>query len=183
MWRRALRYFLTFGIKKWIYLHSRLSAWLQQRSTELTSIVGGVYTVITTVMFTADGQWAKLQRRGEKKRENWSLWWVLNWVRVDVNLNTYTQPLRVLFLAKISLWQVYNKVIWLSTNDPAAKQALLMVNTPLLIQIDLKWLRHKCSQTRISFKVWFAFSLVRWLPCPGCNDNYQMKPLLTWVNL
>ena len=31
-------YFWTFGIKKWIYLHSCLSTWLQQRSTKLTCI-------------------------------------------------------------------------------------------------------------------------------------------------
>lgn len=63
-------------------LHSCLSRCLQQQSED-----------VTCYMLTADWNWRGnyniTERRGEKKRENQSFWWVLSEVRVDLNLNTH----------------------------------------------------------------------------------------------
>ena len=46
-------YFETFGIKKWIYLHSCLLTCLQQWSEEVTSVVGCLCSALTA----ADRSW------------------------------------------------------------------------------------------------------------------------------
>ena len=95
---------LTSGIKKWIYLHSCLSAWLQQWSAELTSL----FVRLCSVTLTADWSWRgnsvhvmDVMRGGGT--ENRSFWRVLNLEKDDLDLNTqtHTHPWCVLLLANV----------------------------------------------------------------------------------
>ena len=89
-WVGVLRdVFVTSGIQKWIYLHSCLSTWLRQRSSEATSFV--VCLRRRENILTA--QKTSQRRGGEMKRGNWSLWWVLSSMRVDLNSSTQTHSL------------------------------------------------------------------------------------------
>ena len=79
-------------VKKWIYLHTCLSNWLQQPSTEATSVVGcdvDCWLELEGKCFLLHEAYVTV-RRGEKTGENQSLWWVLSLVSVELNLNTHT---------------------------------------------------------------------------------------------
>lgn len=64
--------FQTFDIKKWIYLHSYLLTWLQQRSGEVTSFVGHLCTVMFTAKQKLEGKYTLLwmsEKKGKDDRE------------------------------------------------------------------------------------------------------------------
>ena len=95
--RRAQRWFGTFEIKKWIYVHSGLTTWLQEWSAEYTSIA----ECLCSVMLTADCSWrgnvlyfmnVTLQRgEGKKKRKCWVHSEVgVQWVRWELSYSLHT---------------------------------------------------------------------------------------------
>lgn len=125
-----MTFFLLYGIKKWIYLHSWGSdPW---RWPPLSSY-------LCSVMFTTDQSWRAnapgyTVGEGRKKRESGSLWWVRGWY-----------PRCMLVLASLHLgWETQ-----IHMHDPAVKQSLLQ--TKLKMKIDLTWVQNKCSQMKWSY--------------------------------
>lgn len=143
-------YLCNFRIKKWIHLPSclstRLSIWLQQRSVEESSMltVGRIWMGNVLHFMKVNTTERYRVERGKDDREPDSL------VRAEFRHSTEFQ----------------HGHTWFSYGEYTTEQQ------PLLIQIYLTWLRHKCSQTREWLNsVYVKFSLICQLPLPRSSDK------------
>lgn len=138
--------FLTFGITKWIYPRSLLSPWLQQ------AIHGGDFTCLVFLRCSVDS-WSKLrrgnatllpehvtQRRGEPKREDRGLWWVLSSVSIDLNLKRVCHSV---WLCSVGI-SVFNLLQWKGKfwcqgqrSHPSTVHGLIIFTVTMILTITL----------------------------------------------